>query len=279
MLVRGSFVGKYRKYARKKTKKRLKKLLTPVAVAMAFLYIAMTIYVVIPIRSDLVRYSLVGDRVVNVTLLRATYIAPPEDRNYTILVTVGSEVVEFNVPKGSEWKTFHLRESKLVRVSGDLVNTFFRVVELPTNISYPGPYINLTRVGRSEDYILSQYPLEAYFVLSTQLCNASIRVEYSGVSLGSIKVEYSEWEDGPRGVAEIACSRGSCVGTVTNGCVFNYRVSAEPTAAGILKLKFEDGKLYLRLLDNPWITAALYVATILPLWIYVKKHERPYQLS
>lgn len=274
MSVRGSFVGKYRRYARRKTKRRLKKLLAPIAVAVAFLYIAMTVCVVIPLQNDLVRYSLVGDRVVNVTLLRATYIAPPEDRSYTVLVTVGSETVEFNVPKGSEWKTFHLRESKLVRVSGDLVNTFFRVAEFPINVSYPGPYINLTRVGRSEDYILVQHPLEAYFVLSTQLCNASIRVEYSGVSLGSIKVEYSEWEDEPGGVAEIACSRGSCVGTVTNGCVFNYRVSAEPTAAGVLKLRFEDGKLYLRLLDNPWVAAALYVATILPLWIYIRKRER-----
>jgi len=267
-------VGKYRRYAkRKRVRRKLRKLLLPIAMAVAFLYVAMTITLVIPLQSDFLRYTLLGDRVVNVTLLRATYIAPPEDRNYTVLVTVGSETLEFSVPRGSEWKTLLLRESKLVRVSEEVVNTFFRVADSPVGVSYPGPYLNLTNVGRSEDYILSQYPLEVYFILSTQLCNASLKAEYSGISLGSIRVEYVEWEDGPSKVSELACSGGNCVGTVTNRCVFSYRVSAEPTVAGVLRLRYENGRTYLRLADNPWIAVTLYIATVLPLWVYVRRRE------
>jgi len=267
-------MGKYRRYARKKrVRRRLRKLLLPIAVAVALLYIAMTMTLVIHLQSNFLRYTLLGDRVVNVTLFRATYIAPPEDRNYTVLVAVGSETLEFSIPKGSERKTFLLKESKLVRVSEEVVNTFFRVVDSPAGVFYPGPYFNLTKVGRSEDYILSQYPLEVYFILSTQICNATLRADYSGISLGSIRVEYREWEDGPSKLSELACSGGSCVGTVTNGCVFSYRVSAEPIVAGVLRLRYENEKTYLRLADNPWIATALYIATVLPLWVYVRRRE------
>ncbi len=267
-------MGKYRRYARKKrARRKLSKLLLPIAIAVAFLYTAMTMTLVIPLQNDFLRYALLGDRVVNVTLLRATYIASPEDRNYTVLVTVGSETLEFNIPKGSERKTFLLRESKLVRVSEEVVNTFFRVADSLVGVPYPGPYLNLTKVGRSEDYILSQYPLEVYFILSTQICNASLRAEYSGISLGSIRVEYREWEEGPIKLSELACSGGSCIGTLTKRCVFSYGVSAEPTIAGVLRLRYENRRTYLRLADNPWIAAVLYIATILPLWVYVRKRE------
>jgi hypothetical protein len=268
-------VGKYRRYARRKRgRRKLGKLLLPTSLVIALLYIVMTLTVAFSLQEGLVRYDLTGDRIVNVTLLRATYIAPPEDRNYTVLVTVSNETLRFTIPKGSEWKTFYLRESRLVKACGEVVNTSFRVAESPVNTSYPGPFINLTRIGRSEDYILTQYPLEIYFVLSAQLCNASVKAEYRGVDMGSIRVEYKEWEDGPVNVAEVNCREGSCLSRLTTGCVYSYRVSAEPTIAGILKLKFENGRLYMRLLDNPWITVVLYVVTVLPLWVYVKKRER-----
>jgi hypothetical protein len=268
-------VGKYRRYARRKRgRRKLGKLLLPTSLVIALLYVVMTLTVAFSLQEGLVRYDLIGDRIVNVTLFRATYIAPPEDRNYTVLVAVGNETLRFTIPKGSEWKTFYLRESRLIKVHGEVVSTSFRVVESPVSTSYPGPFINLTRIGRFEDYILTQYPLEVYFVLSTQLCNASLKAEYGGVDMGSIRVEYREWEDGPVNVAEVNCREGNCLGKLTNGCIYSYRVSAEPTIAGILKLRFENGRLYVRLLDNLWITAVLYVVTVLPLWVYVRKRER-----
>lgn len=242
------------------------------------LYTALTFNVSIPMAGDFVTYSVDGESMLNVTLFRARYIGHPETGARTIRVRVGESLIEFNIPEGKEGTTIYLGTSKLVAVEGEEVQP---KVEIPLSgdysnyITYPGPPLKTTALGRSEDYIITQFPLELHFVFTVLLCNVTARAKILGASPDSLEVEFVSREGGPAEKERLRCDGETCEARLSSQCVLSYNLSAKLTYFGVIKLRYINGRTRLEFKDNIWVPLVLYVTTMILLYAAMRKlHSR-----
>lgn len=257
-------MGKYRRYGRRRraSRRRLKKTLPALGVALSFLYIFVAAYGSITIEGDFLGISVSGAKVINATLFKVTYIGSSENKSFTIWLRIGDRNIEFSVPGGEYGRVVKLRVSRLVDVVDGVVQPKIIIPDARINMTYPGPPINTSMVGRAEDYVISHYPLELYFVFTTQLCNVTIRARSSGAALARAKLVYVDSEGGEKRELPLHCRDGECEGDIRSGCVLSYDLVAELTYLGLLKLKHEGGKTVLKFADNLWIPAIMAAATM-----------------
>lgn len=268
-------MGKYRRYRRVKKKRRsIKELMTVLGILVAIAYLLTALHVSIPVAGNFLVYSVSGTKTINVTLFRVKYIAPPETGNKTVEVYVDGKSVTFQIPEGKEGYTIYLNKSKLIEVNQERVQTQITVPSAVSNLTYPGPPLNTTYIGRSEDYIVSHYPYELHFIFTIQLCNVTADVRPSGVAVDELKLEYISGEDRPKEEVLLRCNDDGCRGSPHSRCILSYNVTSKLTYLGIFKLDYMNGKASLRFLDNPWIPIALYIVTIISLYISLKKFYR-----
>jgi len=268
-------VGKYRKYGRqrKRSKRRLKRTLFLVSIILSLLYLITAVYVSIQIEGRFLELSVIGTRVINTTLFRVTYVDSSENRNFTIKLQVGSESTDFIIPGGEAGKAVKPGMSKLVRVEREIVQPNIIVLGERVNVTYPAPHINTSMIGRAEDYIVSHYPLELYFIFTTQLCNVSIRARSIGASFIEAKFLYSDRE-GETSEVPLNCREDLCEGAVGARCITSYDLVSDLTYLGFLRLRHEKGRTTLRFIDNLWIPATMIAITLGAIFIAFKKVSR-----
>lgn len=273
-----NIVGKYRKYGKKQKspRRRLKRMLSALGVALSFLYILMTMYGSIPIEGDLFELFVGGAKVINATLFKVTYIgSPPENKNFTIWLQIDDRSVEFSIPGGEYGKVAILGVSRLIDVAKEMVQPKIIIPDARINITYPGPPINTSTVGRTEDYVISHYPLELYFVFATQLCNVTILAKSSEATFIEARLIYSDKEEGGKKETSLYCRGNTCEGDIRGGCVLSYDLVSELTYLGLFRLKHESGKTVLRFIDNLWISVLLLITTIGILFTVYKRGTTP----
>jgi len=264
-------LGKYRRYRKvKKRKRSMKKLMLLLGILIAIVYTFMTFNVSIPVSGDFLSYSLSGARTVNVTLFRVKYIAPSGADNNIVKVYVDGKSTTFQIPEGKEGHTIYLNESRLFEVNQENVRTQIVVPSVVSNLTYPGPPLNMTHIGRSEDYIISHYPFELYFIFTTQLCNVTVYAKPSGVVIDELKLEYTAGEDRPKEELYLRCDEEVCKGSPSSRCILSYSVISRFTYFGVFKLEYRNGRTSLNFIDNPWIPVSLYVITMVSLYIFLK---------
>lgn len=258
-------MGKYRRYGKKKRapKKRFKKALPALGVALSFLYILMAVYGSIPIERGFLELFVGGAKVINATLFKVTYIgSSPENKSFAVWLQIDDRSVEFSVPGGEYGRVAILGVSRLIDVVKEVVQPKVIIPDSHINITYPGPPINTSVIGRAEDYVISHYPLELYFIFTTQLCNVTVRAKSSEATFIEAKLIYSDREDGEKREIPLYCRDNVCEGGVKGGCVLSYDLVSDLAYLGLFRLKHESGKTVLRFIDNLWIPGLMLVATI-----------------
>ncbi len=268
-------MGKYRKYRKPKRVpgRRLRGLLPALGIALSLLYALLAVYGYVPVEGEFFDLRVDGARVLNATLYRVTYVAPTENRSYVVRLQVDGHTEDFVVPAGEENRRLVLGESRLIEVEREVVQT--RVVVLDgASTQYPGPPVNMSRVGRYEDFILTHYPLELYFVYTVQLCNVSFRVKPAGASIAGARVAYRDREGGDEKEVPLSCAGGSCEGSLERVCAHSYRVDLDLVLLGVLRLRREGGRTVLRFSDNLWIPATALAATIASLYLVSRRSRR-----
>ncbi|MEM1623777.1 MAG: hypothetical protein QW780_02460 [Sulfolobales archaeon] len=265
-------MGKYRKYGRrrKQSKKRLKRVLSLLSILISLFYLFIAVYGSIQIEGKLLEFSIVGTRVVNTTLFRVTYVGPSENTNFTIKLNVGDESADFVVPGGPAGRTIKPGVSKIIKVEREIIQPNIVILGEHVNVTYPAPHINTSIIGRAEDYVLSHYPLELYFIFTTQICNVSVRAQSIGASLTEAKFIYGEGE-GVRSEVPLYCSGDSCEITIVSRCITSYDLVSELTYLGFLRLRYESGRTVFRFIDNLWLPASMAAITLGVILIVFKK--------
>lgn len=260
-------MGKYRRYRKvKKRRKNVGRLTLLLGIIIAIVYIFTTFNVTIPVSGDFLSYSLSGVKAVNVTLLRVKYIAPPDTNSSVVKVYVDGKSTTFKIPEGKEGYTIYLNESRLFEVNQENVRTQIVVPGAIGNLTYPGPPLNMSYIGKSEDYIVSHLPFELYFIFTTQLCNVTVYARPSGVVIDELKLEFIAGENRPKEELHLKCDEEGCKGSPSSRCVLSYNVVSRFTYFGVLKLEYSDGKTSLKFIDNIWIPISLYIITMILLY-------------
>lgn len=269
-------MGKYRKYKKlqKRGKRVTRRILLLLGLVLALLYTALTFNVSIPVAGDFITYSVDGERALNITLFRARYVGRPETGAKTIRVYVDEDFIEFGIPEGKEGTAIYLGTSKLVTVKGEEVQPKVKIPlddDYRNYVVYPGPPLKTSALGRSEDYIITQFPLELHFVFTVLLCNVTVRAKLLGASPDSLEIEFVSKEGAPAERESLRCDGELCETRLKSQCVLSYNLSAKFTYLGVIKLRHINGRTRLELIDNLWIPSVLYVITMMVLYTAVKK--------
>lgn len=268
-------VGKYRRYSRKRMRpgRKLRNLLPYVVVVSAVFYALLTLSVSIPIAGKLLDYSVNGVRVVNATLYRITYLAPSSGFNRSVRLYLDGASADFSVPEGREGDVVVLGDSRLIPVEDDIVYPRIVVPGYGVNTTYPGPPINTTFVGRSEDYIVSHFPVELYFVFTVQLCNVTVTARPAGPQIDGLRVTYLDREDAAPKEAAVTCQRDGCVGYLGSSCILSYSIASDLSYFNFVRLRAEDDRVVLRLVDNVWLPSSLFAVTVVAVFLLSRKYS------
>ncbi|MCX8184543.1 MAG: hypothetical protein RMI56_06685 [Sulfolobales archaeon] len=265
-------MGKYRKYGRRRTpsKRRSKEILIVSSVVLSLLHISLAMYVSIPISKDILEISLNGLRAVNATLFRVTYL-DAMSKSSLVRLQIDNVAVDFDIPEGRSGTVWTSKLSRLVRVNQEVVQPKITVSTLGSIVTYPAPPINTSTIGRSEDYILSHYPLELYFVFITQLCNSTIHIKSDIALVNEATLIYRLTEEGYNMDMPLLCRGGICEGFLENKCVVFYDVTSDLSYLNFFRVKYRNGEATLRFIDNLWIPVVMYIAVMSGLFLVYRK--------
>lgn len=264
-------MSRYSRYGRRRVRprRRLKRFFPYIVAVTALFFMLLTLYVSVPISGTPLEYSVDGLRVVNTTLYRVAYFAPLTEFNRTIRLYLNNISIDFDIPESNEDKVIVLGDSRLVGVREGVVQTKIVISSHGVDTAYPGPLINTNPIGRSEDYILSHFPVELYFIFTVQLCNVTINVSTRSpnVHVDRLRVIYLDREDAVPNEVVVTCQQGWCRAYLGPGCLLSYNIESDLSYLGFIRLRFEDGKALLRLVDNIWLPALFFLITVAVMYV------------
>ncbi|MCX8208170.1 MAG: hypothetical protein N3G79_00760 [Sulfolobales archaeon] len=264
-------MGKYRKYRkrRKLLKRKFRNTVIALSMALSIPYALLAMYGFIPIPGSVLDISIDASRTINATLFRVTYLATTNESSLAKL-QINDVIADFNIPAGGRGAV-RLGLSKLVEVKNqEVVQPKITVYTSDSSATYPVPPINMSMIGRSEDFILSHYPLELYFVFVTQLCNVTVLTKSDGAVVDEASLLYRHSEEGSS-YMPLVCRGSTCEGFLENRCVLSYDIESSLSYLNFLRVRYSGGRAVLRFADNLWILALLYAASVSGLLLAYRK--------